>query len=686
MQRAAAGVVVGLVVVSLAAVAADPAVAQGGAEVETATSWRPPTWAVPEGRTSVYIEELGGARRTFVNTRADSDFAIDDRGATVLLDARTSDRVDVAPNGSMRPTSVGVALRVPAPAVRWTPGTTFTGLGITDEFDDRGGVMVRTTQTRCDQVVGWFAIDEATYEAGRLVRFVARFEQRCGPNEGPATRGRIAYDASEPDPPTANPIAPIPALLWRPNDAPVDEANRLSYQGDPGEYVTRGASRSWSGDQVVKLRYGEQATPDRDQHFLGFNASGGGREAQLVLRAPQRADRFTAGYYPRLFGLIDDPTRGNVVLSADGRGCVNSGWVAIDEIDVDETGLHDIALRYQHQCLDSSLDQSIARYSRGTLRWQAPSPAGAPAAPTAVTADPAPGRATVTWRAPAGDGATITGYEVIDYVDGTASGIIATVGPQARSTTVEGLAGDKTHLFKVRAINGAGAGRRSLPSTAVEVPATVTDPAQFGSVEALVAHHVEVFLGRPATAAEVRALTTRVTDTADGPAEVVAEMSTSATYRTSRAPIYRLYQAILGRPPDASGLEYWARRLRRGTSVHVAARSIAGSSEFARRYPALSHDDFVRLVYRNVLRRDPDPGGFAYWTRRLQAGTDRALLVTSFSESRENQRRTADEVDVALLSLGILRRVPPQPTIDLAAIRRADGRSLAELAADLLRR
>ena len=46
----------------------------------------------------------------------------------------------------------------------------------------------------------------------------------------------------------------------------------------------------------------------------------------------------------------------------------------------------------------------------------------------------------------------------------------------------------------------------------------------------------------------------------------------------------------------------------------------ARSPEFIARYGALDNAEFVSLVYQNVLGRNPDAAGFAFWTRQLQAG------------------------------------------------------------------
>ena len=98
---------------------------------------------------------------------------------------------------------------------------------------------------------------------------------------------------------------------------------------------------------------------------------------------------------------------------------------------------------------------------------------------------------------------------------------------------------------------------------------------------------------------------------------------------------YRLYEATLGREPDAGGFDYWVGLLLQGMSVEHSADGFTSSPEFQAKYGALDDADFVTLLYNNVLHRAPDPGGEAYWLNLLEIGTTRAAVVAGFSESTE---------------------------------------------------
>lgn len=124
---------------------------------------------------------------------------------------------------------------------------------------------------------------------------------------------------------------------------------------------------------------------------------------------------------------------------------------------------------------------------------------------------------------------------------------------------------------------------------------------------------------------------------ADGPIQLTS-------YRQMRAEVTRLYLAYFLRRPDDEGLEYWFGVRRSGRSLASISDDFAASAEFAGRYGALSDADFVSLIYRNVLGRDPDPGGRAHWSGVLAAGTARGTVMLGFSESDEFRRRTETKV------------------------------------------
>ncbi len=100
--------------------------------------------------------------------------------------------------------------------------------------------------------------------------------------------------------------------------------------------------------------------------------------------------------------------------------------------------------------------------------------------------------------------------------------------------------------------------------------------------------------------------------------------------------LYRLYCAYFARYPDPDGLAYWHASLGQSLSLGEVSGLFRASGEFQQTYGELGDEEFVSLVYQNVLGRSPDPEGAAYWVDLLTKGNlshDGVMLY--FSESPE---------------------------------------------------
>jgi len=115
------------------------------------------------------------------------------------------------------------------------------------------------------------------------------------------------------------------------------------------------------------------------------------------------------------------------------------------------------------------------------------------------------------------------------------------------------------------------------------------------------------------------------------------------TYDVVYAQIFRLYQATLDRAPDAAGHMAWAQQVIGNTSTLLdVVTGFVNSTEFQTAYGATDNNQFVTLLYQNVLNRAPDAMGLAHWTGLLDATTDtREQVVLGFSESQEFITSTA---------------------------------------------
>ena len=110
--------------------------------------------------------------------------------------------------------------------------------------------------------------------------------------------------------------------------------------------------------------------------------------------------------------------------------------------------------------------------------------------------------------------------------------------------------------------------------------------------------------------------------------------------------VYRMYSAIFDRVPDTGGHQVWMNRLLTGElSIDDVAAAFIQSQEFINTYGSTSTEDFVELLYQNVLGRDPDEAGFNGWVNNLNNGMSRSEVVRRFSESQEHINSTADGLE-----------------------------------------
>lgn len=113
---------------------------------------------------------------------------------------------------------------------------------------------------------------------------------------------------------------------------------------------------------------------------------------------------------------------------------------------------------------------------------------------------------------------------------------------------------------------------------------------------------------------------------------------------------YRLYRAAFNRKPDPSGLGFWIDAMDRNVALQSVAGSFVQSPEFASLYGSSpTHAQVVRALYANVLHREPDASGAAFWTRALVNGLSVEQLLIEFSESPENKSQVATEIASGIL-------------------------------------
>ncbi|HEU4851387.1 MAG TPA: FG-GAP-like repeat-containing protein [Telluria sp.] len=102
---------------------------------------------------------------------------------------------------------------------------------------------------------------------------------------------------------------------------------------------------------------------------------------------------------------------------------------------------------------------------------------------------------------------------------------------------------------------------------------------------------------------------------------------------------YRVYNAVLGRTPDAAGLGYWMASMDKGMSLGQVASYMIAGEEFIKNFGAnLSNQALVQTLYQNILDRAPEQAGLAYWVDALDKGLiSQAEALAFISEGFENR-------------------------------------------------
>ncbi|MBK8012111.1 MAG: DUF4214 domain-containing protein [Deltaproteobacteria bacterium] len=105
--------------------------------------------------------------------------------------------------------------------------------------------------------------------------------------------------------------------------------------------------------------------------------------------------------------------------------------------------------------------------------------------------------------------------------------------------------------------------------------------------------------------------------------------------------ITHYYTSILGRTPDAGGLNFWTNQASskqaQGMDVKPVFRTIAtdfyNSTEY--RSKSKSNSAFVTDLYRTFFQREPDAGGLNFWLGYLATGATRSQVLSAFANSSE---------------------------------------------------
>lgn len=179
------------------------------------------------------------------------------------------------------------------------------------------------------------------------------------------------------------------------------------------------------------------------------------------------------------------------------------------------------------------------------------------------------------------------------------------------------------------------------------------------SNEAFVMQQYLDFLGRDGDASGIAYWKGELDNGTQTRADCVNNFVFSAEFQDQVAPVSRLYQAYFLRIPDTAGLTYWINQKLAGVTLAEISNTFSTVTEFTTMYNINTDTEFVKLVYQNVLGRQPDDSGLSYWVNdRMGQGESRGTVMIGFSESDEYKATTLNNIRVIAFYYGMLRRAP----------------------------
>jgi hypothetical protein len=241
-----------------------------------------------------------------------------------------------------------------------------------------GGMDVSGEGRGCNELDGWFSIDELTYDGDTVKSIDLRFEQHCE-HGSRAFRGRIRWSASD----TRTPLGPTPppAGLWAPPAGAVPATiNSVYLESSAGDFVGNGQTYLYTS---LNATFPISITGQN----LSFEVWGDKRwNSQWAPMAPRV--HLEPGYYDLTQGL--NIARGEMFWLGDGRACPFNtlrGWFVVDSVAYNGDALAALDLRFEQRCFASEPPL------HGAIHWRADDPTVIPGPQFPVPAG--------LWRPPA---------------------------------------------------------------------------------------------------------------------------------------------------------------------------------------------------------------------------------------------------------------------------------------------
>ncbi len=184
--------------------------------------------------------------------------------------------------------------------------------------------------------------------------------------------------------------------------------------------------------------------------------------------------------------------------------------------------------------------------------------------------------------------------------------------------------------------------------------------------EQLIESYYEAILRETPTDAQIELWESVLSD-ADDLEDAIADFAQALCLQAEEVrSILRLYQAVFDRVSDSGGLTYWTNIFRQVQEDNpdlsykeALIKTITQwlqSDEYVERFGSdLSDEDFLSLLYINILGRPADQDGYDFWLAILKSGDmTREQLIIEFTESDELKDQMDEEANNLLKTAAAL--------------------------------
>jgi PKD repeat protein len=187
----------------------------------------------------------------------------------------------------------------------------------------------------------------------------------------------------------------------------------------------------------------------------------------------------------------------------------------------------------------------------------------------------------------------------------------------------------------------------------------------------------EDLLGRQPSQTEITSYSSQLDSGSLTRSQLTLQLVNTQEYRTDV--VNTDYANILQRPADAVGLSTWVNFLAQGGTELQLQAQLLGSGEFFSNQGGGTNSGFLNALYQNVLSRPIDATGLQTWTQALTNGMSRTAIATALLNSPESD---ADQVQA--LYQRFLSRAADPAGLNLFVTALEQGTSIDQVIATIV--